>query len=414
MDSSPGHRNRILLLLLLAYIFNFIDRNIIGILAVPIRAEFGLSDTALGGLMIAFGIVYAVAAVPLGRLADRTGRARMVAGAVAVWSIFTTACGTVNSYAQLIAARMGVAVGEAGGIAPSYALISDYFPRSKRARALAIFSFGVPIGSALGILFGGQIAAALSWRAAFVIIGLAGLPVALLIHRLIPEPAPEQVVQQSAVDGGRAFWKIPSFWLLSLAAAANSIPGYGFTFWLPSFLNRSLGLEIAQVGTFFGSVVLIGGLAGIWLGGWLGDRFGARRSATYALVPAGCFLLAAPLYAVALFTTSLSLAWLLFALAQALAMAWLSPVVSAIQQIVAPPVRATASAGFLFITNLIGIAGGSFVLGSMSDAMKVAHGADSLRYSILYTLGFYLLSACIYLFAAQRLPADIKRNGSSN
>jgi MFS family permease len=115
-----------------------------------------------------------------------------------------------------------------------------------------------------------------------------------------------------------------------------------------------------------------------------------------------------------LFTTSLSLAWLLFALAQALAMAWLSPVVSAIQQIVAPPVRATASAGFLFITNLIGIAGGSFVLGSMSDAMKVAHGADSLRYSILYTLGFYLLSACIYLFAAQRLPADIKRNGSSN
>ncbi|HEX8415421.1 MAG TPA: MFS transporter [Sphingomicrobium sp.] len=407
---SIAPRNRILLLLLLAYVFNFIDRSIIGILAVPIRAEFGLSDTALGGLMIAFGIVYAVAAVPLGSLADRTGRAKMVAAAVAVWSLFTVVCGTVNNYSQLALARMGVAVGEAGGIAPSYALISDYFPKSSRARALAIFSFGVPIGSALGIFFGGQLAAALSWRTAFVLIGLAGLPVAFLIHWLVAEPARAQALQPTPAGRDRSFLRVPSFWLLSLGAAANSIPGYGFTFWLPSFFHRSFDLPVGQVGTFYGSVVLVGGLAGIWLGGWLADRLGTERPATYALIPAGCFVLAVPIYATALFAPSLPLAWLLFVTAQMLAFAWLGPVVAAIQQIVAPQSRATASAGFLFITNLIGIAGGSFVLGSISDAIKATYGADSLRYSILYVLLFYLLSAAFYLGAATRLSRDMKLN----
>ena len=177
-----------LLLLLFAYIFNFIDRNIVGVLAVPIREEFGLSDTALSHLGVAFGIFYATIAIPIAWAADRKSRVNIIAGAVALWSLFTAACGMVQNYTQLVVARMGVAVGEAGGIAPSYSLISDYFPREKRSRALAFYSLGIPIGSALGVFFGGWLAAHLSWRSAFVIVGLLGLPAALLIKLLIPEP----------------------------------------------------------------------------------------------------------------------------------------------------------------------------------------------------------------------------------
>ena len=177
-----------LLLLLFAYIFNFIDRNIVGVLAVPIREEFSLSDTALSHLGVAFGIFYAVIAIPIAWAADHKSRVNIIAGAVALWSLFTAACGLVQNYTQLVVARMGVAVGEAGGIAPSYSLISDYFPRERRSRALAFFSLGIPIGSALGVFFGGWLAAHLSWRSAFVIVGLLGFPAALLIKRLIPEP----------------------------------------------------------------------------------------------------------------------------------------------------------------------------------------------------------------------------------
>ena len=402
-----------LLLLLFAYIFNFIDRNIIGVLAVPIRTEFGLSDTALSTLGVAFGIFYAVIAIPIAWLADRKSRVTIISVSVALWSLFTAACGLVQGYSQLVVARMGVAVGEAGGIAPSYSLISDYYPREKRSRALAFYSLGIPIGSALGVFFGGWLASHLSWRSAFVIVGLLGLPAALLIKFLIPEPArgrfdvapPAEVPVSGAFQ---ALARTPSFWLLSFGAASGSILGYGLIFWLPSFFNRSFGLPLDQVGWFYGSIVLVGGGLGTWLGGWFGDRIGSSRPGGYALIPAVCFLITAPTFALGLFAPNLTVAWILFTIGQMLALAWLGPVITAVQHIVVPSMRATASASFLFINNLIGIAFGIYFLGWMSDAMKAAHGEDSLRFSILYGLAFYLLAALFYLFASRRLRADIK------
>ena len=416
-DPSTGERalrRRVLLLLLFAYIFNFIDRNIIGVLAVPIREEFGLSDTALSTLGVAFGVFYAAIAIPIAWAADRKSRVSIIAAAVALWSLFTAACGVVQNYTQLVVARMGVAVGEAGGIAPSYSLISDYFPREKRSRALAFYSLGIPIGSALGVFFGGWLAAHLTWRSAFIIIGLAGLPAALLIKLLVPEPERgrfDAVPVQSELPFGavvRALFSIPSFWLLSFGAASGSILGYGLIFWLPSFFNRSFGLAVEDVGWFYGSIVLVGGALGTWLGGWVGDRIGPRRPGGYALIPAVCFVITAPTFALGLFAPNLWIAWLLFTIGQMLALAWLGPVITAVQHIVLPSMRATASASFLFINNLIGIAFGIYFLGWMSDTLKAAHGADSLKFSILYGLGFYLLAAVFYLFAATRLRQDIK------
>lgn len=412
-DDQRALRTRVLLLLLFAYIFNFIDRNIAGVLAVPIREEFQLSDTALSTLGVAFGVFYAAIAIPIAWAADRKSRVNIIAAAVALWSLFTAACGIVQNYTQLVVARMGVAVGEAGGIAPSYSLISDYFPREKRSRALAFYSLGIPIGSALGVFFGGWLAAHLSWRSAFVIVGLLGLPAALLIKFLIPEPERGgfDSAPASAPPFGetmRALFGTPSFWLLSFGAASGSILGYGLIFWLPSFFNRSFGLAIEQVGMFYGSIVLVGGALGTWLGGWLGDRIGASRPGGYALIPAVCFLITAPTFALGLFAPNLWLAWLLFTVGQMLALAWLGPVITAVQHIVLPSMRATASASFLFINNLIGIAFGIYFLGWLSDAMKAVHGTDSLKFSILYGLGFYLLAALFYLFAARRLRDDIK------
>ena len=417
-DPTAGERalrTRVLLLLLFAYIFNFIDRNIAGVLAVPIREEFQLSDTALSQLGIAFGIFYAVIAIPIAWAADRKSRVNIISAAIALWSLFTAACGMAQNYTQLVVARMGVAVGEAGGIAPSYSLISDYFPREKRSRALAFYSLGIPIGSALGVFFGGWLAAHLSWRSAFIIVGLAGLPAALLIKFLVPEPErgrfdapPPSPVGASSEGVARALLGNPSFWLLSFGAASGSILGYGLIFWLPSFFNRSFGLSVEDVGWFYGSIVLVGGALGTWLGGWLGDRIGSSRPGGYALIPAVCFVITAPTFALGLFAPNLWIGWLLFTIGQMLALAWLGPVITAVQHIVLPSMRATASASFLFINNLIGIAFGIFFLGWLSDAMKAVHGEDSLQYSILYGLGFYLLAAVFYLFAAARLRGDIK------
>jgi MFS family permease len=337
----------------------------------------------------------------------------IIAASVAVWSLFTAACGIAQYYAQLIVARMGVAVGEAGGIAPSYALISDFYPRQRRARALAFFSLGIPIGSALGVFFGGWLASALDWRTAFLIVGLLGLPAALLIKLFVPEPprgqfdgAGESVAAPPLGQVAATLARTPSFWLLSFGAASGSILGYGLIFWLPSFFNRSFGLPLDQVGWFYGSIVLVGGVLGTWLGGIVGDRAGTSRPGAYALIPAVCFLITAPTFALGLFAPNLTIAWILFTVGQMLALAWLGPVISAVQHIVLPSMRATASASFLFINNLIGIAFGIYFLGWMSDRMKAAHGADSLQFSILYGLSFYLLAALFYLLAAGRLKRD--------
>jgi MFS family permease len=411
---GPG--GRVLLILLLAYIFNFIDRQIIGVLALPIKAELGLSDKQLG-LMggIAFALFYSGLAIPIAWLADRRSRVRIIAWSVGLWSLFTATCGLAQNFWQLFLARMGVGIGEAGGVAPSYALISDFYPKKKRGRALAFFSLGIPIGSALGVFFGAWIASHLDWRSAFLIVGLAGLPAALMVRWFIPEPVrgghdgadgAASAPAPPFLEVAAALVRIPSFWLLSFGAASGSILGYGLIFWLPSFFARSFHLALGQVGWFYGSIVLVGGVAGTWLGGWFGDRTGPADPATYARIPAWCFLIAAPVFAIGLFAPSLWLGWLLFAVGQMLALAWLGPVIAAVQHIVPPNMRATASASFLFINNLIGIGFGIFFLGFMSDRMTLRYGADALRYSILYGLVFYLLSAALYFVAAKRLKRD--------
>lgn len=415
--SDKGYRTYVLIVLILVYIFNFIDRQILGILAPSIKAELNLSDADLGWLGgWAFAIFYTLMGVPIAMLADRFNRTWIITASLAVWSGFTALCGTATGFWQLFLYRLGVGVGEAGGVAPAYSLISDYFPPHERSRALAAYSFGIPVGMALGILGGGLIAHQIGWRWAFIICGLVGLLLAPLLKLTVKEPARgglDGVLHKVPAAGLGAVLTVlktkPSFWLLAFGASCSSIMGYGLAFWLPSFFQRSHGMSLVDTTLFFSAIVFIGGLAGIWLGGWLGDRLGAGNKANYARVPAVAFLISLPFFVGGVNVSDKVLMFALFIVPQALALVWAGPILSSVQHLVAPNMRATASAIFLFINNLIGIGFGTWFLGRLSDVLRAEYGLDSLRYSILYCLAFYALAAGLFLLASRRLDRDWHR-----
>ncbi len=414
--TQTGSRSGVVLaMLLVVYIFNFVDRQILSILAGPIQKDLGLSDGQMGMLGgLAFALLYSTLGVPLAWLADRTSRSWVITGSLVVWSGFTALCGLAHGFWHIFLARVGVGIGEAGGVAPSYALIGEYFPSHRRAFALSVYSLGIPLGSAAGVLAGGYIAATVDWRAAFFAVGLAGIAIAPLFKFLVRD-RPPQVAH--ATEGGKGqgprlgeiaalLARKPSFWLLSFGAASSSMLGYGLAFWLPSLLQRSFGLSLIETSHFIGVVMLIGGVAGMLMGGWLGDRLGLRDRAWYSWVPALAFVTAVPFFAAGIYSDSARLAFILFLIPQALAYVWLGPILSAVQHLVAPAARATASALFLLINNLIGLGGGIYALGALSDALKPHYGAEALRYSMLFGLSLYLLAALLMALAGPKLRRD--------
>lgn len=432
-ETSAGYRAWVLFILVVVYTFNFIDRQIVGILAVPIKEDLALSDTELslmGGL--AFALFYTFLGIPIAILADRWNRTWIMTIALASWSAMTAACGVTQNFLQLFLARLGVGVGEAGGVAPAYSLISDYFRPAERARALAIYSFGIPIGSAAGILLGGVLTSYFGWREAFLIVGGAGLLIAPIFRLTMREPirggldlSGPTKTRAKVVDVVRTLASKPSFWGLSLGAASSSMMGYGLIFWLPSFFVRSFGGALPEffawmpaalippnpgpllyASYFYGAILLIGGVAGIALGGALADRFGRRRKAAYALVPAAAFIATLPFFLVGVLSPSLEIAFPAFLALQALSLVWLGPVIAAFQHLVPANMRATASAVFLFVNNLIGIGLGNLAIGALSDAMTERHGDEALRYAILSGTGFYVLAAALFLITAPRLKRD--------
>jgi predicted MFS family arabinose efflux permease len=411
---TPRYRALVLLMLVLVYTFNFIDRQIVGILAIPIKADLGLTDTQLG-LMggLAFALFYTLLGIPIAMLADRANRTTIMSVALVVWSAMTAMCGFAQSFGQLFLARLGVGVGEAGGVAPAYSLVADYFPSAQRARALAVYSFGIPLGSALGIFFGGLIASWIDWRTAFVAVGVAGIVLAPIFKAVVREPVRGRYDATGASARPASLREVAkvlvakrSFWGLALGASASSMMGYGLFFWLPSFFVRSHGLTLLQASLYFASILLVGGMAGIWLGGWLADRFGAGKRRAYAIIPAIAFVCTVPFYVAAVTTSSLVLSFGLFLFPTALGLVWLGPVLSAIQHVVPSGMRATVSAVFLFVNNLIGIGLGSVALGALSDGLAARYGADSLRYAILTGTVFYLVAAALFLASARRLERD--------
>lgn len=437
--ASPSYRYYVLGVLILIYMLNFLDRQIIGILAAPLKAEFNLSDTQfglLGGL--AFALLYSTLAIPIAWLADRFSRVWIMTGALTIWSGFTALCGLAGGFGSLFLCRMGVGIGEAGGVAPAYSLIADYFPKSQRARALAAYAFGIPLGMAAGTLVGGLLAATYGWRTAFIVVGVLGVLVAPVLRLTVKDPKRGGLdVEPAALAAApvakelkappfkevvRTLAPKPSFWLLAFGAASSSVCGYGVAAWLPSFFMRSFGLTLSQTAWYYSAIVLVGGVAGIWLGGSMADRLGKTSKAAYPLTPAIAFLISVPCFILAMNSgavvgavmpgsdpngaAALTLAFLIFLIPTGLNLTWLGPITAAVQHLATPAMRTTASALFLLINNLLGIAVGIYYFGWMSDLLRPAFGEESLRWAIYTGMGFYLLSSALLFGASRTLKKD--------
>jgi sugar phosphate permease len=404
---GPRYRALVLAMLLIVYTLNYVDRQILGILAMNIKADLQLSDLQLGLLGgLAFSLLYSTLAVPFAIVADRTSRTWVITIGLALWSFCTGLCGVATSFGALLLARAGVSIGEAGGVAPSHALISSYFPPGKRGFAIAVFLVAVPGGSALAAFFGGYVAATIDWRTAFIALGVLGVVIAPIFRLIVREPPQPVMAREPLKHSLAALLAKRSFWLISLGAAANTMIVTGSSFWLPSLLQRSFGFGPAGAGQYFGALMIVAGVPGVLFGGWLSDKLGRADKGAYVHVPAICSFIAAPLFACAVMMKTPGLAFLLFLVPTALSYAWLSPLTTAVQHLAPANERASASAVFMLTMNLIGLGGGALLLGALSDAMMERFGGESLRYALLAASLLYLVAGLLLWSAIRALRRD--------
>ncbi len=420
---SPRYRAYVLGMLVVVYVFNFLDRQIVTILAEPIKVDLGLNDTQIGLMTgLAFALFYTVLGIPIARLADRANRTTIISAALVVWSGMTALCGMANNFMQMLAARIGVGVGEAGCSPPAHSLIADYYPPEQRASALSIYALGIPIGSILGLLAGGWIAEFYGWRMAFFLVGIPGIVLAIFFKwtirepiRGMSEPAGLPTAQEQPPLGETISTLLRNRTMVHLAmgGALTSFVGYGLGQWLPAFFIRIHGLGIAETATYFGLVLGVASAVGTLLGGTMADRLARRGDARmYAWLPAVGVLLAFPFYVAALMSDQPYLAIAILVAPSLLNSLWLGPAFGTIQNLAPMRMRAMASAILLFILNIIGLGLGPFLVGVLSDLLVPTFGEDSLRYAILIATVAYFWAGAHFLLAGRSIRADLERSNA--
>jgi len=364
------YRYYVLSALLLVATFNFIDRVVVGVLQEPIKREFGLSDFQLGLLGgPAFAILYVASGFPLARLAEHRNRTNIIAWVFAIWSGMTAVCGLAVSFAQLMACRVGVSIGEAGAAPSSQSMISDYFSREERAGAFAVYSLGVPIGNLIAAFGGGIMAMTLGWRSTFIALGAAGLILAIVFKLTVKEPA-RRGVGLSVPPFATALAYLLRKRTFRSVMMGNSVAlftVYTLQQYLVSFFLRRFGFHIVEAAMVLGVVAGLAGGAGTFLGGALADRFAGGRSRILAHVPVIGFLLAFPLYLVAFVIPSWPVAVVLLMVGSVFHFFYLGPSYAMTQGVAEPRMRATATATLLFAANLLGAGLGPPILGFLSD-----------------------------------------------
>jgi MFS family permease len=423
---TDAYRYYVAWLLCGVYTISIMDRQLVAILVEPIRTEFALQDWHMGLLSgLAFALFYTTLGVPLARLADRNNRVKIMAVSLLVWSAFTGLTGIAKTFVHLLIARVGVAVGEAGCNPAAYSLIGDYFEARRRATALSIFQMGGYIGSFLGLLLGGWVGHTYGWRAAFLLVGLPGIGVALLMKLTLRElprgfSDPVRAVVEPPPVGKvvRDLLAKTSFVHLAFAAALHNFAVYGVGNWYAAFLMRSHGMNVAKAGTILAICTVIGGAAGTYIGGMLSDRLATRRhdSRYYLWVPALSLLIGFPLSQGVLFFDDTRIVIALLSPVVMCSAAYLAPSITATYGLVGIRERALASAVLLFIINLIGLGLGPLLAGIASDQLRQmflerglteaqALGAG-LRWSLRIIVGINLWSAAHYFIAARTLRAE--------
>ena len=413
VQSSNRMRGFTLAMLCFIYVLNFLDRQLVSILAKPIQDGLQITDSQLGYVTgVYFALFYCFIAIPVGWLADRTNRVRVLSLACGLWSAATIACGMAANYGQLVGARMAVGIGEAGGVPPSYAIISDSFPRERRGTAMGIFNLGPPLGSALGVAFGASLAAAYDWRLPFYIVGAIGVVTAVFVYVLVPEPARgrfDPTPTPSAPAGssqsfGRA---IASFFgnrvlaLAALASGAANFITYGLSNFATLFLMREKGMTLDEVAIWYALAVGLGMGTGIFVSGKLVDRFASRNKAAYATIPAVSLVLALPFFLGFAAADRWEIALALLFVPLFLNSFFLPATVTFVQSEVDPGARVISGALLLLVMNLVGLGLGPTFVGMASDFFRPDYGAHSLQMAFYALAPMYLVAAMLFLWLAR-------------
>lgn len=415
LDSvAPGDsaRRYALALLFCAYVVNYIDRQIVTILQEPIKADLGLSDTQLGLLTgLSFALFYATMGVPIARLADRHSRRTVIAGATLLWSAMTMACASAGNFVSLLLFRMGVGVGEAGLSPPAHSLISDYYPPEKRATALGIYSSGIQVGVMLGFLLGGTIEHFFGWRAAFLVVGLPGLLLAVLTRFTLHEPQrgafdpPVTTLAPGFGEALRRLWAIKPFRYAALACGFHAMVLYGHGHWSPPYLARVHAMPLREIAFWLALLAVGPGALGLWLGGVLADRLQRRYARARLWVVIASIVLVLPLELGFALAPSVTWALTFSAATHLLGGVYLAPVIAFAHGLVGPQLRASASALLLLGLNLIGLGVGPLFVGRMSDALAADYGPQSVRYAMLAIVPVQLVALALFGLAARTFTA---------
>lgn len=408
------------------YVFNYIDRQLMAILIEPVKLEFGISDTGIGLLSgVTFAVFYTVFGFPLGRLSDRVGRKPVIAFSCIAWSLMTMLCGMAGNFLTLLLARIGVAVGEAGGTAPSVAMVSDLYPANRRSTALSFLMLGSSLGAIVGLGLGGWIAQHHGWRYAFLLIGAPGIFLGLLLLLTVRAPKPVTPVSKSvAPDDGWLktlveLFRMPSFIWLVLTGGAAAIAGYAIGTWSPSFLIRSHGLNLQQAGFLVGVVGGTGSTIGTLVCGVLTDRM-ARRDAGWQIgVPLLGTLISIP-FALAYFlwpqgtafyigSTAVPQAFLFYSAFGFFGVWWATPCLSAITHLFPATRLAQATAIFVMSMTLLGVGVGPLFVGMLSDFFVPTLGSESLRYALAGSVSMLVLASVFLALALPRYRQQIRQ-----
>jgi len=416
---SRGYRNYVLFILTLVYAFNFIDRQIIGILSPFIKADLGLDDAQLGLLKgVYFAILYTVVGIPIAWLADRYSRVNIIAISLTLWSGFTALSGMASNYMQLAMARVGVGIGEAGGSPPSHSIISDLFPKEKRAGALAVYSLGIPFGVMLAFfasaffLQGGSA----DWRTVMISVGLPGILLALLLKFTVKEPTrtasvqseESSMVKPSVTASLKTLLKVPTWWGMALGISFGSFGNYAISTWIIDYYVRAFaGLDITQLLIVFGIINGTAYALGVWLGGYVADRWGRKNKKAYALLPAIALAIGIPALYFSLQVNDLWLSVSLMTFLLFTSGSYLGPSFAMAQTLAPVNVRAMSTALFFFVLNIIALGGGPTITGIISQALVPSLGeVEALRQSLLYLLVPYGLSIGVFLWTSTKIVRD--------
>mgnify|MGYP003631757779 CR=1 FL=1 len=404
-------------LMTLVYGFNFVDRQLLAILQESVKAELLISDQQLGLLTgFAFALFYVSAGIPIARWADRANRRNIMALALFTWSFMTAISGFVQNFVQLLLARIGVGVGEAGGSPPAHSMISDLFPLSRRSTAMGIYSTGVNFGILFGFLLGGWINEYFGWRIAFLVVGLPGVLLAVIIRLTLREPVRgasegRQVSQEPAplreVFG--VLWSRRSFRHMALGSALNAFVGYSIANWAASFIIRSYGMGTGELGTWLACIIGVGGALGVFLGGVIADRLSIRDVRWYNWLPAIAGLLIVPFSAATFMADTAYLSLTMLIIPGLLGNMYLGCTIATSHRLVGLRMRAMCSAVLFLIINIIGLGLGPWMVGLISDLLQASQGQESLRYAMLILLPAVMAWSAVHFYLASRhLKSDLE------